>query len=343
MRQRMSLAAGLIGLLLSASVSTAINWSWEDPWLSFDGQGLTLVLDRQSGPDIAFHSGGQMRYLYKVGGSWIENAAGQSADGLPGLAIDSADLPAITHANGNYLYYNHKDGGGWHSEFVDTCTWGNWSGQWARTCFDSLNRPHIAYDVNIGSRPLKCGYRDSNGWHLSIASYWSAGGSPCLQFGGFDLDSDGHPHLLHFFDSSGVQRLDYVRWDGYQWQREIVEASFPLAHGCDLVLDASDNPHIVYNSEVTDDLKYAYRDRGGWHIETVDATGDVGDFPSIKLDYAGEPRVSYFDATNGNVKYAYHDATGWHEERTAPNSVDTQLSEFSQLLLVLGRAQVAQS
>jgi len=29
--------------------------------------------------------------------------------------------------------------------------------------------------------------------------------------------------------------------------------------------------------------------------------------------------------------------------RTAPNSVDTQLSEFSQLLLVLGRAQVAQS
>jgi len=60
--------------------------------------------------------------------------------------------------------------------------------------------------------------------------------------------------------------------------------------------------------------------------------------PEVSLLYSGFEELSYRLSYSAQSRYA-----GTETMRTAPNSVDTQLSEFSQLLLVLGRAQVAQS
>ena len=102
----------------------------------------SLALDSTGRPHIAYvHLDGfSIRYALWTGNSWeIETiGAGES----PSLALDSADVPHITHYGGRALVYTTKIEGTWVSQTVDM---EGQVGQYNSLVVDSNDVPHIGY------------------------------------------------------------------------------------------------------------------------------------------------------------------------------------------------------
>ncbi|MGZ4856769.1 MAG: NosD domain-containing protein, partial [Methanobacteriaceae archaeon] len=96
----------------------------------------------------------------------------------------------------------------------------------------------------------------------------------------------------------------------FNWTTETINNSFELSDfdQTSLVVDSSDNPHVIYCDSEYSDLKYAYKDALGWHTEFIDVASYN---PSLKLDSNGNPHVLYEYWNGYYLKYAY---------RTTPNT-----------------------
>jgi hypothetical protein len=92
---------------------------------------------------------------------------------------------------------------------------------------------------------------------------------------------------------------------------------------CELAIDSSDVPHVVYRSSTHSQLKYAYFDGAAWQNEVVDGPGfDVGGlvasyYIDMVVDSSGSPHIAYTYSSNQEVRYATPSATGWVREATA--------------------------
>jgi len=93
--------------------------------------------------------------------------------------------------------------------------------------------------------------------------------------------------------------------------------AFIGAHWEQVVVDATDNPRILYYDQIRGDVRYAIRDAAGWHVEVVEHIGFVGiggREGSLALDAAGTPYAAYtvrLSSTNTEVRYAVRSAAGW--------------------------------
>ena len=106
--------------------------------------------------------------------------------------------------------------------------------------------------------------------------------------------------------------------DGYTYETDTGLPVNPGDRGryLDLVLDASDTPHIAYHDKDETSLMYSTWDGAAWVSETVDGTSgsaSVGTFNSIALDASGNPAIAYYDAGEQALKFARKD-TGWVTE-----------------------------
>ncbi len=102
-----------------------------------------------------------------------------------------------------------------------------------------------------------------------------------------------------------------------------VDPTTDVISDCELAIDSSDVPHIVYRSDTHSQLKYAYFDGAAWQNEVVDGPGfDVGGLVAsywldMVVDSAGDPHIAYTYSSNSEVRYATPSASGWVREGTA--------------------------
>lgn len=120
------------------------------------------------------------------------------------------------------------------------------------------------------------------------------------------FDSQERPHILYY--AADLLGLNYARFDGSEWQIETV----PTADLHDLlwpwlVIDSSDNLHLVYNENGTG-VVYGRYDQISWAFEVVDTVGAVPiGRPSIALDSSDLPHLTYASGQ----KYAFFDGLDW--------------------------------
>ncbi len=121
------------------------------------------------------------------------------------------------------------------------------------------------------------------------------------------LDSLGYPHIA--YHDSVNRTLNYARWTGYNWNTEIVDPTYGLAHSS-MVLDSNDHPHISYSYSKNETLKYAKWNGTGWSIENV--TEASSGLSSLTLDTNDSPHVSFRDVLNQTLKYAKWNGIEWN-------------------------------
>ncbi len=124
------------------------------------------------------------------------------------------------------------------------------------------------------------------------------------------LDSSNLPHIAYTNvriepDGFKTPLVMYANWNGSGWSTQQIA----IGRAYSLVLDASDNPHILYSSS-WEPLMYASWTGSEWSLQTVDLnyfTG--GGFGIVALDLYGNPYIAYNDGAT--VKYAVSKGAGW--------------------------------
>jgi hypothetical protein len=98
-------------------------------------------------------------------------------------------------------------------------------------------------------------------------------------------------------------KLNYSKRTAGVWTSEVVDSTGGA--DCNIILDASGNPHISYFYDTTSDVKYARWDGSAWVIEFVDgAFSAQGYWASIGLDGAGKPMIAYTHNDNVDLRFA---------------------------------------
>jgi hypothetical protein len=145
--------------------------------------------------------------------------------------------------------------------------------------------------------------------HTDAASTWLfytverfAGGTESA----LALDSNGNPHIA--YRDPEFNDLKYAKWNGTQWNIELVDSQGKCGYSPILVLDSSGNPHIIYQDNTNYILKYAKWSGTQWNIVTVE---DANSCYSFVLDSDGTPCICYDKGYYG-LKYAKWTGSEWN-------------------------------
>jgi hypothetical protein len=148
-------------------------------------------------------------------------------------------------------------------------------------------------------------------WELSEATpprpWFSQMGQRSLR-----VDAAGNPRVAY-----GGDHLYYARYDGSQWQRQVVDPAPGVGADTSLALDTAGNPHISYMGSAAggatlDTLKYAHWTGSAWSIQTVDSALLAGADTSLAVDGAGRPHISYCDFQSAGLRYARWTGAAWN-------------------------------
>lgn len=142
-------------------------------------------------------------------------------------------------------------------------------------------------------------------WEVGIVDGGNQGSFPSIA-----VDSLDRAHIS--YHDLTVKGLKYIRWDGAEWRKEIVDVEGQVGQYTSLALDSSDLPHIAYYDYGTANLKYARWDGLDWQVEVVDSATDMGKYASLALDSTSRPHIVYYDGTDGDLRYANWDGVNWN-------------------------------
>jgi len=130
------------------------------------------------------------------------------------------------------------------------------------------------------------------------------------------LDADGTPvvsyGLANADSGNEIAELHLARWDGGDWQDEVVDDSV-IGKYSSLLLAGDSDAHISYYDVNAGSLLHAFRQADAWEIETVDhcaplggsgELGGLGLYSSLAARPDGSLVVSYYDQLNGDLKVA---------------------------------------
>ena len=278
----------------------AFGLSWSDKMYVSRGLDVSLTLDSQGRPHIAFTAMGidqYLRYTMFDGTSWNTQVVDDrwQAKGYPSLVLDSSGRPRISYwlSLGCDLQYAEWDGASWQIQTVDTA--GN-TGQQSTLVLDGQDRPHICYIASY--LDIKYSAWDGSNWQHKIL-----GENPC------DLsmvrDAAGTIHIAYRDLSYG---LTYGTWNGAAWSTHAVDNNGQYAgSSCSLALDSQGRPHISYIAD--NDVRYASWDGMSWIVETVDADENQAGATSLAIDGLDRPHFCYYGQRD--LKYAYYDGDSW--------------------------------
>lgn len=127
------------------------------------------------------------------------------------------------------------------------------------------------------------------------------------------LGTDNNPHVVYLlWEYGGTGKIKYATKRNGDWHIEILDEGEFLKKGdASLVLDAGNNPHILYFITIDGQpqLKYVRHDGKKWIEEMIDLDGGYNN--SLVLDSSDTPHISYYK--NG-IKYTTKTPTGWATE-----------------------------
>jgi len=118
------------------------------------------------------------------------------------------------------------------------------------------------------------------------------------------LDWGGTPLIAYTGQNPPYEndQVKYARWNGSGWDTQTVAGGTTLS----FVLDAHNNPHIVYHTGIHGGLMYASWTGLKWASQPVDEDGGFG---VVALDSFDDPHVAY--RGGGMLKYASWAGSNW--------------------------------
>lgn len=272
------------------------------------GAFVSLAVDPQGRPHMAYNSARGLRYAYWSGRRWLI----QTIDPVPteyftAIQLDRSGNPRLTYfelpssraQKGalERLKYAHFDGSAWFTETI--------AEQPAKEPYDSLaidaaGDPYVVY---AEFARLRYAYTRGSQWifesiDLPLHQHAISGLS-------IAIDAQGNPYVAYFDGTKQTLNL-VARTDG-TWKSEAVDhlASAPeFPGGISLKLDSENQPHVAYSDAGPGLLKYAARKNGKWTIEVVDPQATGNPCPSLSLDSRGQPFISYYDAAERQLRLA---------------------------------------
>lgn len=164
---------------------------------------VSLALDNNNRPHIAYDKGTLLRYALREGATWqIETVTylanpGEATTGDLSLVLDDTGNPHIAYvfkvdSGTSRLRYTHKVGNNWEDQAVDFES-GVHTGLGASIALDENRRPHISYRNHL--RVLKYAYFTGSNWTIQTIQ-----NNVC--FAGCDnplaLDANGNPHISFY-------------------------------------------------------------------------------------------------------------------------------------------------
>jgi parallel beta-helix repeat protein len=259
---------------LSYSYFDGSSWTVQtvEPFVgSGMGRNSALALDGSGRPHIVYYglwtSGPtDLWHAFYDGNQWVKEVVASDAWGdgrgfSSGLLADSSgDLHAIytSGASGPYdVSYAHYNGSTWSTQVIASGS----AGSIAMASDGSLHASfvsgnHVRHAKLVGSNWV---IQDVAPWGTPYASAspqgWVLDGATSIQ-----LDSQDRPHIAFYNQLDWYSgQLCYARWDGSQWQLEVVDTQGQPGFGdLSLALDSSDKAHIAYFDIANSELRYAY-------------------------------------------------------------------------------------
>jgi hypothetical protein len=295
---------------------------WTLEYLNNDafGRWLSLALDDQDVPHLAYYDTGQDRQMYatRPAGSWLITLVDDDADTghFTDLALDQQGQPHISYAYYAYfqpgsefhpateLRYARLTAGQWLTETAQAGT----THHYPLLAIDNEDQLHAIYQDRAHSQWYYI-YQTQSGWasepiSLTTTQYPSVA---------FTLDSAGNPRIA-YYDSEADLRYAYRTNVGWFSQLVTAAAGAPSEHfDVSLALDTNDAPHILYHHLAANELQYAHLSGDQWVIETV-TKADIDASISLAVDSLNQPHAAYEDETTNQLSYAYRQAGQWFME-----------------------------
>lgn len=280
------------------------------------GGPTSLALDGQGHAHIAYYdlAGKGIYHATFTGSQWVHQAVSESQSHALSLALDGADTPLLAYFDQTELTLNAArwDGASWVSEQVDRS---NYILQ-AALALDGNDHPHLTYQAYGGSLT----------YATLVDETWVR--HPIDERGvsvsRLRLDAQGQPHVAYLKYDPALALgtvLFYARFDGVQWQREMIGqiGCYDTSSAFDLALDSQGQPHLIYCQR--NELQYSHFDGQTWASQPLDAVDPVASGVSLVLDRADRPHLSYLGYTQMGfsfpfkVRYVMWDGASWVMQR----------------------------
>jgi hypothetical protein len=299
----MVLAQGLLFGVVTASWSTFLV----DGTTANTG---TAIRARDGVLHVAFYSDAGLKYARNDGFGWtvdtLDSWTGSHNSG-PSLKFNDAGQLHIAYYRGT-PWLARWTGTEWQHEEIDTDS----SGDYISLAFDSLARPHVAYNRRVGmlGSDLKYAWRDSTGWHAELVDL--TGGYDCA----LDFEGAGRPMILDCESWSDGAVYYRVRADS-GWTKETILATD--ASQSSMVLDSVGRPCISYywTGGEDFDLRFARLEQDTWRFDLVDhglQPYKRGWDNAITVDGRGIYHISYHAHNELELRYAWGRPGNWTVE-----------------------------
>ncbi|MCB0012898.1 MAG: hypothetical protein KDE34_13385, partial [Anaerolineales bacterium] len=320
----------------------------------------SLVYSDSDQPHISFYNAASdnVVHVYKDG-AWQNEAVNPAGVGgrHTQIAFDASGTLLISFLLQGDLYLAANNGAGFDLEILDTNLG---SGASADMAMGSAGTPHFAYhDFRYGDlnyltwgphwelRTVLNGadlhapalaldqtvpgvsYYDGEGlqdemvysaWENIAWSYEpsivndSAAVPTDLGYG-----ADGQPRIAALTEQ--MQRLTYRRWDGFNWQTEIIEevTTGDLGHEVTLLLDDAEQPIIIYtlNDGASRRIRLAQWDGSNWQFSTNMVSPPLGNTYELsagRLANRNNIYVSYYEMGGGDLRLATWNGASWQDQ-----------------------------
>jgi hypothetical protein len=295
-------------IIFQLSVITVKNTNDDIGWYT------DLVLDENDYPHISYYDymNGDLKYCFWNGNYWEIQVVDSMGDvgRYTSIALDSNNHSHISyydHSNGD-LKYCYWNGDYWNITTIDEI---GKVGLFNCIALDNYDYPHISY-VDYDNIFLKYAFWNGNEWIIETVDENVGLGEYFSDTTSIAIDDSNNPHISYC--NRGNHDLKYAYFDGFSWNKNIVDTKGEVGQYSSLALDSENKPHISYASWSNFDLKYAYLSDETWYTETIDHDGDIRKWTSIDLDSNDMPHISYYDYTEGSLRYTFFTGSDWQIE-----------------------------
>lgn len=163
--------------------------------------------------------------------------------------------------------------------------------------FDSSGVPNVSYVDRMTG--LLYATPSGPSWSVKVVDKYASTG------GFIAIDSKGVPHISY---SDNYSCLRYATLSGSSWSSELVPYSQIERNGS-LVLDAADQPYLVFLERAQYKIMQAVRSKSQWSFEAIaQQTPSYLAAGQLLLDKTGQPHVLFSD---GALKYATKTGGTW--------------------------------
>ncbi len=291
-----------------------VTTNWAEINAAFDDQGEILVSYRGNDPDS------DMRGLIlarQVSGQWQRQFVAELDTGPPtpyhGLTVDEDNRLHLAYRDSAFssVVWTHLDDSQqWQSDVA-------YSPEPLVGTRSSLVRlgdgtVHALYWDASNERIRHARRIAEDSWQIDTVSITA---EALASMSRLQQGSDDSLHFVYREDGS-PRRMFYMWYDGSQWHEELIEDRVQALGPKAFVLDANDEPHVLYQWSLSlsspTELRWAHLDGGDWVIEELEASIHLANQAILQVDSQGHRHFA--SALGADLYYVFHDGAEWTEE-----------------------------